>query len=118
MPFSRTRTGRYSVEVPFLPRMLKERGYKTGAAVSSFVLRRKMGLAEEFDFYEDSIEFREDIGRVFPFFKAFCVYPFQLNGTVVGYTRVVKGFIDALVGVVMLNVFTYSSNANGFVDLI
>lgn len=51
-----------SGEVPFLPRLLKERGYKTGAAVSSFVLRKKMGLGAEFDFYEDSIEFRTGTG--------------------------------------------------------
>ena len=49
-------------EVPFLPRMLKERGYQTGAAVSSFVLRQKMGLGVDFDFYEDSIEFRTGTG--------------------------------------------------------
>ena len=51
-----------SGEVPFLPRLLKGRGYATGAAVSSFVLRRKMGLGAEFDFYEDSIEFRTGTG--------------------------------------------------------
>jgi arylsulfatase A-like enzyme/Flp pilus assembly protein TadD len=51
-----------SEEVPFLPQLLKRRGYATGAAVSSFVLRQKMGLGTSFDFYEDSIEFRTGTG--------------------------------------------------------
>ncbi len=51
-----------SGEVPFLPAALRERGYATGAAVSSYVLRAKMGLDEGFDFYEDSIEFRTGTG--------------------------------------------------------
>ena len=51
-----------SGEVPYLPRMLDEKGYATGAAVSSFVLRGKMGLDHYFDFYEDSIEFRTGTG--------------------------------------------------------
>src|SRR6185503_8110601 len=37
-------------------RLLKAKGYETGAAVSSYVLRRATGLASGFDFYEDSIE--------------------------------------------------------------
>ncbi|MGA7990717.1 MAG: sulfatase-like hydrolase/transferase, partial [Thermoanaerobaculia bacterium] len=37
-----------------LPRLLKERGYATGAAVSSYVLRSETGLGALFDFYEDS----------------------------------------------------------------
>jgi tetratricopeptide (TPR) repeat protein len=49
-------------EIPFLPRELKARGYATGAAVSSFVLRSRMGLDDSFDFYEDSIEFRTGTG--------------------------------------------------------
>jgi len=51
-----------SGEVPFLPQLLKTRDYATGAAVSSFVLRQKMGLGAAFDFYEDSIEFRTGTG--------------------------------------------------------
>jgi arylsulfatase A-like enzyme/tetratricopeptide (TPR) repeat protein len=39
-----------------LPRLLEERGYTTGAAVSSYVLRRETGLGELFGFYEDSLE--------------------------------------------------------------
>ncbi len=42
--------------VPFLPRLLKEAGYATGAAVSAFVLRGTTGLDADFDFYEDRIE--------------------------------------------------------------
>ena len=37
-----------------LPRLLKQRGYATGAAVSSYVLRFETGLGALFDFYEDS----------------------------------------------------------------
>jgi len=39
-----------------LPRLLKERGYATGAAVSSYVLRHETGLGALFDFYEDSFD--------------------------------------------------------------
>jgi len=38
-----------------LPLLLKERGYATGAAVSSYVLRYGTGLGQLFDYYEDSI---------------------------------------------------------------
>jgi arylsulfatase A-like enzyme len=41
---------------PSLPRVLKARGYATGAAVSAFVLRSATGLGESFDFYDDRIE--------------------------------------------------------------
>lgn len=51
-----------SGEIPYLPSLLKQRGYATGAAVSTFVLRSKMGLDVDFDFYEDSIEFRPGVG--------------------------------------------------------
>jgi choline-sulfatase len=39
-----------------LTRLLKERGYATGAAVSAWVLRRATGLGDSFDFYDDAIE--------------------------------------------------------------
>ena len=41
---------------PSLPRLLKEQGYATGAAVSSYVLRSETGLGALFDFYEDSFD--------------------------------------------------------------
>jgi arylsulfatase A-like enzyme/predicted negative regulator of RcsB-dependent stress response len=41
---------------PTLPRLLSERGYATGAAVSAYVLRRDTGLGSLFDFYDDSME--------------------------------------------------------------
>jgi arylsulfatase A-like enzyme/Flp pilus assembly protein TadD len=50
-----------------LATFLKKNGYATGAAVSAVVLDRGSGIAEGFDFYEDSIESRqtaEAIGRV------------------------------------------------------
>ena len=38
-----------------LPQKLKSRGYATGAAVSSYVLRADTGLGAAFDFYDDAI---------------------------------------------------------------
>lgn len=38
-----------------LPQLLKEHGYATGAAVSSYVLRADTGLGAAFDFYDDDI---------------------------------------------------------------
>ena len=51
-----------SGEIPDLPLALERAGYATGAAVSSYVLRSKMGLDQGFGFYEDSIEFRTNTG--------------------------------------------------------
>jgi arylsulfatase A-like enzyme/cytochrome c-type biogenesis protein CcmH/NrfG len=48
--------------LPFLPRLLKERGYATGGAVSAYVLQGKGGLDTGFDLYEDSVEFRTNAG--------------------------------------------------------
>ncbi|MEA2561830.1 MAG: hypothetical protein QOH06_3334 [Acidobacteriota bacterium] len=50
---------------PYLPKILKEAGYKTGAAVSTFVLRAETGLAQGFDFYEADIDVRatESLGN-------------------------------------------------------
>ena len=42
-------------ELPYLPRILKEQGYRTGAAVSSFVLRGDLGLRDGFDVYDDEL---------------------------------------------------------------
>jgi arylsulfatase A-like enzyme len=41
---------------PTLPRLLAERGYATGAAVSAYVLRGDTGMRSLFDFYDDSME--------------------------------------------------------------
>jgi len=38
-----------------LARMLKAHGYATGAAVSSYVLRRATGIDDSFDLYDDSV---------------------------------------------------------------
>jgi choline-sulfatase len=43
---------------PTLPGVLKSKGYRTGAAVSSYVLRGKTGLSAAFDFYDDAVEVR------------------------------------------------------------
>jgi acyl-CoA synthetase (AMP-forming)/AMP-acid ligase II/arylsulfatase A-like enzyme/Tfp pilus assembly protein PilF/acyl carrier protein len=45
---------------PYLPRLFKEAGYDTGAAVSSYVLRGSTGLSQGFDFYEDSLKAEQD----------------------------------------------------------
>ena len=42
--------------IPYLPKLLRAAGYRTGAAVSSFVLRADAGLAEGFDLYESAID--------------------------------------------------------------
>ncbi len=39
-----------------LPQLLRQQGYATGAAVSTYVLRQETGLGAEFDFYEDSVD--------------------------------------------------------------
>jgi arylsulfatase A-like enzyme/Flp pilus assembly protein TadD len=41
---------------PYLPRLLKQAGYDTGAAVSAFVLRSQTGLAEGFDSYDGTFD--------------------------------------------------------------
>lgn len=43
---------------PSIPSILKNAGYATGGFISSYVLRGGTGLADAFDFYEDSIEGR------------------------------------------------------------
>jgi arylsulfatase A-like enzyme/cytochrome c-type biogenesis protein CcmH/NrfG len=51
-----------SHQVPYLPQMLKDAGYATGAGVSAYVLRGRTGLSTAFDFYEDTIEFQSSAG--------------------------------------------------------
>jgi arylsulfatase A-like enzyme len=51
-----------SGELPFLPQILKEKGYATGGAVSAYVLQGKHGLRTGFDFYEDAVELRANRG--------------------------------------------------------
>jgi len=40
---------------PTLQKTLREHGYRTGAAVSSYVLRSETGISDGFDFYDDAI---------------------------------------------------------------
>jgi arylsulfatase A-like enzyme/Flp pilus assembly protein TadD len=49
-------------ELPFLPQLLRRRGYATAAAVSAFVLQGKTGMASGFELYEDTIEMRSGAG--------------------------------------------------------
>lgn len=42
--------------VPTLAEMLRQAGYATGAAVSSYVLRQESGIARGFDFYDDETD--------------------------------------------------------------
>jgi arylsulfatase A-like enzyme/Tfp pilus assembly protein PilF len=46
----------------YLPALLRERGYATGAAVSSFVMRGETGFDGGFDLYEDNIDYHADAG--------------------------------------------------------
>jgi arylsulfatase A-like enzyme/thioredoxin-like negative regulator of GroEL len=41
-----------------LPQMLRERGYATGAVVSSYLLRRETGIAQGFDFFDGDLPAR------------------------------------------------------------
>ena len=47
--------------MPTIPRLLKEHGYETGAAISAYVLRGGTGLRQHFDFYEDAISNRGNL---------------------------------------------------------
>ena len=49
-----------SAKHPYLPRLLKQAGYETGAAISAFVLRPDTGLADGFDLYDG--ELRPELG--------------------------------------------------------
>lgn len=42
-------------ELESLPRLLASRGYRTGAAVSAWVLRRETGMGDHFSFYDDEV---------------------------------------------------------------
>ena len=47
---------RLESNIPTLASLLRTAGYRTGAAVSAYVLRGDTGLRANFDFFEDSIE--------------------------------------------------------------
>jgi arylsulfatase len=49
----RTNASRLPDDVPTLATALRAKGFRTGAAVSSYVLRAKSGLARDFDVYDD-----------------------------------------------------------------
>jgi arylsulfatase A-like enzyme/Flp pilus assembly protein TadD len=44
-----------------LPKLLKQSGYATGAAISAYVLRGSTGLGAEFDAYDDAVSTRADV---------------------------------------------------------
>jgi tetratricopeptide (TPR) repeat protein len=46
---------RISAQMPTLPSTLRAAGYATGAAVSSYVLRRDTGIGAGFDFFDDTM---------------------------------------------------------------
>ena len=48
---------RFPEDVPSLPALIKQKGYATGAFVSSYVLRSSTGLSRGFDVYDDDILF-------------------------------------------------------------
>lgn len=45
---------------PYLPCILRQNGYNTGAAVSTYVLRAESGLSSCFDLYDDTVGVRGD----------------------------------------------------------
>lgn len=47
---------KFDPAMPSIPTKLKERGYATGAAVSSYVLRGAVGLGPAFDHYDDEFD--------------------------------------------------------------
>jgi arylsulfatase A-like enzyme len=48
-------------KVPTLAAVLKEHGYVTGAAVSTYVLRRATGIDHGFDTFDDELEYRSSL---------------------------------------------------------
>ena len=52
---------RFDPARPHLPGALRAAGYKTGAAVSAYVLRGATGLREAFDFYDDGIPAQAEV---------------------------------------------------------
>ncbi|HSP16482.1 MAG TPA: sulfatase-like hydrolase/transferase [Thermoanaerobaculia bacterium] len=42
--------------IPTIAQILRSHGYATGAAVSSFILRRETGIGRGFDFFDDAVE--------------------------------------------------------------
>ena len=55
----RTNLSQLAPDVPTLASALRDHGFRTGAAVSSYVLRGKAGLADDFDVYDDVLTARE-----------------------------------------------------------
>jgi choline-sulfatase len=51
-------------QVPTLATALHDRGYRTAAFVSAFVLDRHFGLARGFDHYDDHLETRGQVGTI------------------------------------------------------
>jgi choline-sulfatase len=51
-----------TARLPYLPRLLREAGYATGAAVSAYSLRGSAGFADGFDLYDDAIPVRPRAG--------------------------------------------------------
>lgn len=47
-----------AARLPHLPRLLGARGYRSGAAISAFVLRSELGFGADFEIYEDRIQTR------------------------------------------------------------
>lgn len=52
---------RFDATKPHLPGALRASGYKTGAAVSAYVLRGATGLRDAFDFYDDGIPAQAEV---------------------------------------------------------
>jgi len=55
----------FDPETPTLAKILHEQGYRTGAVVSNFNLRKAMGLATDFDYYDDDLSSQEQNRKVY-----------------------------------------------------
>ena len=51
-------TGKLAAQIPFLPEILKQHGYETGAFISASVLDAQYGLDRGFDHYDDQMPAR------------------------------------------------------------
>jgi arylsulfatase A-like enzyme/Tfp pilus assembly protein PilF len=57
-------TGRLDEQIPFLPEILKQHGYETGAFISAAVLDSQYGLDRGFDVYDDRMPEKKISNRV------------------------------------------------------
>jgi tetratricopeptide (TPR) repeat protein len=77
---------RFLGKSPMLQQVLHDRGYTTGAAVSSYVLRGETGIQNGFDFYDDAI----------PVASAGAISEYQRPGTET--VKIANAWLEKIVG--------------------